>query len=488
MSGKIDQSTSLESLRQTQVTSEMEDIMSVISHYMAIPLFLVFWIADLIYAPQFKVEFLFLRLLIIPICLMTNWLLKKTANSFQSKQLIVAFYAVSLAAIINTMIFLIPDPETKYYAGLNLVAVGCLSFIPYTLSAYIFSSLGIYLPYFLITLSKSNSVSEYSGILTNAFFIIGTVVISFVIRFFNEKLRLKQIQAQFNLEEELRLREEIIKRKTAEATKLNQLSAQFSPQVVEAIKNGQINLDESMKRSRICAIFIDIVNSTERVVKLDQAKVQITLARFLDTVLTVFLKYDLTIDKFHGDGVLAFANSPVTRQDFIERTCMAAIEAREMLQRDRDFYILNWKTEMQVRVGISVGYANVGFYGDKKYFKTFSAIGAPLPFASRLTSIAQPNQILIDSDIADCLSGQNFSTKIVGERILKGFDDDTNIVHELVDQIKENTSGQNKKCPNHPDSVLYLDTNDKGHFVFKCRECGFSETDIASDYFGKQAV
>ena len=455
---------------------------------MTIPLFLSFWIVDLLVYPQFKYQFGFLRLLVIPLCVWLQLTIRKN-NNFKGIQVAATSYIFVNSALINVMIYFISDISSGYYAGLNLIALGGLSFIPLTNFYLTISALSIYVPYFLISaLLIIKNPTGLNIFYQNSFFVIGSLFICFVIRFFNEKLRLKQIQAQFNLEEELRLREEIIKKKTEEATKLNQLSAQFSPQVVEAIKNGQINLDESMKRSRICAIFIDIVNSTERVVKLDQAKVQITLARFLDTVLTVFLKYDLTIDKFHGDGVLAFANSPVTRQDFIERTCMAAVEAREMLQRDREFYILNWKSEMQVRVGISVGYANVGFYGDKKYFKTFSAIGAPLPFASRLTSIAKPNQILIDSDIAECLSGQNFSTKVIGERILKGFDDDTNIVHELVDQIKENTSGQNKKCPSHPDSVLYLDTNDKGHFVFKCRECGFSETDLATDYFGKQAV
>ena len=455
---------------------------------MSIPLFLVFWIVDIFNYPEHKYFFGVLRLLVIPLFFIYQILLKKV-SSFESLQKSAAIYIFINAAIINVMIFIIADISSGYYAGLNLIAIGGLSFLPLTNIYFIISAIGIYAPFFLISaLLLQYSHENINIFLQNTFFIVGSLIICALIRFFNEKIRMKQIAAQLNLEEELRLREEIIKTKTIEATKLNQLSAQFSPQVVEAIKSGKINLDESMKRSKICAIFIDIVNSTERVVKLDQDKVQLVIARFLDTVLSIFLKYDLTIDKFHGDGVLAFANSPVTRQDFIERTCMAAIEAREMLQRDREFYILNWKSEMHVRVGISVGFANVGFYGDKKYFKTFSAIGAPLPFASRLTSIAQADQILIDSDIADCLSGQNFSTKVIGERILKGFDDDTNIVHELVDQIKENTAGQNKKCPNHPESILYLDTNSQGHFVFKCRECGFSETDLTVDYFGKQVV
>lgn len=450
-------------------------------------MYLGFWIADALYYSDYKYEFLAIRLFFCLIVFVASIHNKKNKSFLNNQKWQIVFSTVGSIGICY-MMYRTEGPSSIYYNGLNLVAIMSLMFATYKGRLFYLALASIYIPYFALCAFQYDSFKDFNQLAVYSIFNFGTIAAVLFSRSEREKNILKLIQAQFNLEEELRLREEIIKRKTDEATKLYQLSAQFSPQVVEAIKNGQINLDESMKRSRICAIFIDIVNSTERVVKLDQAKVQITLARFLDTVLTVFLKYDLTIDKFHGDGVLAFANSPVTRQDFIERTCMAAIEAREMLHRDRDFYILNWKTEMQVRVGISVGYANVGFYGDKKYFKTFSAIGAPLPFASRLTSIAKPDQILIDSDIADCLSGQNFTTKVVGERILKGFDDDTNIVHELVDQIKENTSGQNKKCPNHPDSVLYLDTNDKGHFVFKCRECGFSETDVASDFFGKQVV
>ncbi len=449
-------------------------------------MYLSFWFADAIYYTNFKYEFLIVRLVFCIVVLLA-FFQNKTKKSFLKNQYWQITFSLIGALGICYMMYRAEGPNSIYYNGLNLIAIMSLMFATYKGRLFYLALSVIYLPYYALCIYQYDSFSSINQLLVYSIFNFGTMAAIIFSRSERDKNFRKLIEAQFNLEEELRVREEIIKKKTEEATKLNQLSAQFSPQVVEAIKSGKINLDESVKRAQICAIFIDIVNSTERVVKLDQEKVQITLARFMDTVLTVFLKYDLTIDKFHGDGVLAFANSPVTRLDFIERTCMAGIEAREMLQRDRDFYILNWKTEMQVRVGISAGYANVGFYGDKKYFKTFSAIGAPLPFASRLTSIAMPNQILIDSNIAEKLIGQNFHTKIVGERILKGFDGDTNIVYELVDQISVNTSGQNKICPNHPDSILYLDTNDKGHFVFKCRECGFSESSEAVDYFGKQA-
>ena len=248
---------------------------------------------------------------------------------------------------------------------------------------------------------------------------------------------------------------------------------------MKAIKDGQISIEEGVQRAKICAVFIDIVRSTDKVTTLNEFDVQLCLAKFLDSCLTTFLKYDLTIDKFHGDGILAFSNMPIPREDYMERTCKAALEAVSSIKNDKDFYMIHWKSELEVRVGISVGYANVGFYGNKKYFKTFTAIGTPLPYASRLTSVAQPGQILIDSEIASHLEKFGFVMKNCGTKSLKGFEHNINNIFELISSPYTVLHGDNvKTCPNHSNSVLYLDTNLDGHFVFKCRECDYEESEI----------
>src|SRR5690606_16230039 len=147
------------------------------------------------------------------------------------------------------------------------------------------------------------------------------------------------------------------------------LSSQFSPQVVEAIKNKKINVSSGVRRAKICAMFIDIVNSTERVTRVDKEKVHNVISQFMDDTIKILLKYDLTIDKFLGDGVLAFSNDPVSYPDFIERTVNAAFEVREKIKDRAEFYENNWLSEFQVKTGIAVGYANVGFYGSERYFR-----------------------------------------------------------------------------------------------------------------------
>lgn len=468
-------------LREFEVNEEIKSVLKVIANWMAVPLFLVFWAADLVYVPQLKWPFLLLRLTIIPVCFTAKYLIEKEQTPLKS-QWIAAYYAASVALPINIMVAFIPDVTTGYYAGLNLVALGALSFIPFSLNFFAITTAFIYAPYFAIVLTRAHSATDYYGIILNSFFITGSIVICYLIRFFNEKLRIREINSRMALQLEIANRDNVIRSKTEEAVRLNSLSTQFSPQVVQAIREGKVDLEKGVRRAQICAIFVDIVGSTERVVRLDQAKVDLVLARFMDTVVSIFLKYDLTIDKFQGDGILAFANDPIRYGDFMQRTCLAAVEVREALRQDREFYLLNWKKEMQIRIGISTGYANVGFYGNKKFFRSYTAIGAPLPFASRLTNLAQPDQILIDSDIAIALEAEGFKVQSIGERVIKGFEDDQHIVFELHGPPAarvEATPGQSANCPHCADSVLYLDTNAHGLFVMKCRQCGFELKDLS---------
>lgn len=473
-------------LRELDIIEEIRWVLRVISPLMTIPLFLLFWAADWVIYPELKWEFLGIRLLVVPLCLGARFLITRV-QGFRTSQIIAVVVGLGVSSCINAIIYLIPDPVTPYYAGLNMAALGGLCFTPFTRRAFAILAAGTFVPYYAIVISKARGAEDYKEIFVYSFFIAGSIIICYLIRHFNETLHMQEIHSRVALQTELANRDRIIHEKTSEAVRLNTLSTQFSPQVVRAIREGRVDLEKGVHRAQICAIFVDIVGSTERVVRLDQQKVDKVLARFMDTVVSTFLKYDLTIDKFQGDGILGFANDPIQHKDFVQRTCYAALEVRELLQQDREFYLLNWKKEMQIRMGISVGYANVGFYGNKKFFRSYTAIGAPLPLASRLTNLAEPDQILIDCDVAAILEVENFGLNRLGERVIKGFEGDQNIVYELV-QAPQDRMGSftgSLTCPHHPDAVLFLDTNDKGHYVMKCRHCDFSLDEYSMEILGQ---
>jgi hypothetical protein len=179
-------------IREAIVIDEIRSTINVITNWMAIPLYLVFWVADLIYIPQYKWEFLALRLTIVPLCLVIRYDSRREQSAKHAQLLCVAF--AGLAALpINIMIAMIPDVGTGYYAGLNLVAIGGLSFIPFTMNYFLAATFAIYFPYYLIVFVRANNLQDLFDILLNSFFIVGSIIICFAIHIYHEKLRLKEI-------------------------------------------------------------------------------------------------------------------------------------------------------------------------------------------------------------------------------------------------------------------------------------------------------
>ena len=436
--------------------------------------YLIFSLADYYKYPHLLTEFISIRLAFCALTIIMFYI-NRRALSFLSNQIFNVNLALTASLGISFMLYKSEGPSSSYYAGINLTALFTLMTSALSTRFFYLGLVASYLPYYTLCFLQYDKFSSWNEFFVLNIFNVGTIV-CLTLNHYKRESDLKTIvDAELALESELENREKIIKQKTEEATTLHQLSSQFSPQVVAAIKSGHISIDKDVQRSKICALFIDIVKSTDKVTTLNELDVRKSLERFLDSTLTTFLKYDLTIDKFHGDGVLAYSNMPINHEDYIERTCLAAYEAVKLIQADSEFYKEHWKSELQVRVGISVGYANVGFYGNKKYFKTFTAIGSPLPYASRLTSIALPNQILVDHEIASKLTLANFELKNCGQKLLKGFESNSNSVFELIATPFSNHLNQTETltCPVHVSSVLYLDTTASGEHIYKCRDCNY---------------
>jgi class 3 adenylate cyclase len=387
------------------------------------------------------------------------------------------------------MIFMTEGPASPYYAGLDLVALLSVFFIPYAPIIQAAALSSIYLPYYLACAFFAKAELA-STIFIHTSFMMGTALIALVIRQIGFRTRCSEVEAQLALAKEIANRENVIVAKTAETVKLSKLSNQFSPQVVEAIRLGSLELSKEAKRKLICAICIDIVNSTERVVRLDKDKVHRVMSMFLEDTVRILLKYDITVDKFLGDGILAFSNDPVPYDDFIERTVRAAIEIQEHIQHRQEEYEINWMNRLEIRVGVSTGYANTGFYGNEKFFKCYTAIGPVINLACRLCAAAEPNQILTTYDVVETLPSGLFETKFVGKRTLKGFDNDIIRCYSIsgYSNVASKHSIDTLDCPSCENGILFLDTNDSGLFVFKCRHCGLIQDKGDSPNVSRTAV
>ena len=253
--------------------------------------------------------------------------------------------------------------------------------------------------------------------------------------------------------------------------RLNTLSAQFSPQIVESIRSGKLRLEAGGHRAQICAIFIDIVNSTERVTRIDTDNVDKVLSRFLDETIKTLLKYDVTVDKFLGDGVLAFCNAPLRRPDYVSRVVSAALEIRNNIEQSQTYFEPLWEAPLQVRMGIAMGYVNAGFYGSQKHFRSYTAIGPAMNLASRLCSSADPGQIVVDQEVNEVIKTE-FETKFIGKKSLKGFESESVHAYHVLSStsVEKNALAGLNDCPKC-NGMLTFETNYKGQFILSCRSC-----------------
>ncbi len=319
--------------------------------------------------------------------------------------------------------------------------------------------------------------------------IIG-IVYARIFHDFNEYHRSMEIDERMQLYEELNSREITIAEKSVEGLRLEDLSRQFSPQVVHAIKEGRLCLREGIHRGEICAIFIDIVNSTDRLIRLDKDNVNQVITMFMEDTIKVLLKYDITIDKFLGDGVLAFSNDPVEHDDYVERVLRAAFEIRARINNRQEEYLDIWHNNLNIRIGIAAGFANVGFYGSNEYFKSYTAIGRVVNLASRICAFAGVNQILLSQEAAKKIENSDYNVTSLGRHRLRGFSDDLLAIYTVEEGISQNNIKELSiisQCPKGH-GILALDRDQKGIYHLTCRVCGYFEDHQETNSDGAESL
>lgn len=139
------------------------------------------------------------------------------------------------------------------------------------------------------------------------------------------------------------------------------------------------------ERRDIFVMFTDLESFTELSHGLDPEMVATLLNRYLDMLSDVVLAYGGTIDKFVGDGMIAFWGAPISRPDDGERAARAAYAVWEAGEQFRKNIPPGVPPVGRTRVGLHFGHAIVGNFGGEDRFQ-YTALGDSMNTASRLES------------------------------------------------------------------------------------------------------
>lgn len=199
------------------------------------------------------------------------------------------------------------------------------------------------------------------------------------------------------------------------------LESYLSPTLMNRIKDDPDLLKLGGTRKRITVMFSDIVNFTAFSDEADPQEVQEVLeAYFADAASIIFAENGI-IDKYMGDGILAFFENNGGQITSPERAvrCALAMQGRAAAM-DRDYRAQN-RFPFALRVGLATGYAKVGNIGPAQKID-YTVIGSVVNLASRLQGIGESGSIIIDKDTHFFVKTQHQHTDL-GMHELKGFSD-----------------------------------------------------------------
>ncbi len=188
--------------------------------------------------------------------------------------------------------------------------------------------------------------------------------------------------------------EKTIEEQLAQLRRTEALRRYVSPQVADAIVGEGSWVALTPTRRNLSILVSDIRGFTEMSERMEPEELVDALNQYFTAMTDVVFKHGGTLDKYLGDGILAFFGDPIPFEDHAERAVAAAFGMQEALERLRKTWMLQYDEELAAGIGISTGYVTVGNIGPETRIE-YTVIGNHVNVASRLATNASPGQILI---------------------------------------------------------------------------------------------
>src|SRR6516165_3050667 len=143
-----------------------------------------------------------------------------------------------------------------------------------------------------------------------------------------------------------------------------------------------------------------------------------TLEEYHDALGDLIARFEGTLERFTGDGLVVFFNDPIPCDDAQIRSIRMALAMRQRVQELAD----SWQRrghELAFGIGIAQGYATLGRIGFSGRFD-YASIGSVTNLAARLCAEATPWQILSTQRV-NAAAEHLIVSRLVGELELRGF-------------------------------------------------------------------
>jgi class 3 adenylate cyclase/ABC-type nitrate/sulfonate/bicarbonate transport system substrate-binding protein len=169
-------------------------------------------------------------------------------------------------------------------------------------------------------------------------------------------------------------------------TSLKSFSSFVPLDVVRQLIKSGIPLTLGVEPRFLTVFFSDLENFSSHSETLAPDDLLVQISTYLEEVSSAISEEGGTVDKFIGDGVMAFWNAPVQRPDHVLRGCAAALRAARRMERVNDAWEAEGRPRIHIRIGLNCANVLVGNVGSSNRL-SYTALGDGVNVAARLEGI-----------------------------------------------------------------------------------------------------
>jgi class 3 adenylate cyclase/ABC-type nitrate/sulfonate/bicarbonate transport system substrate-binding protein len=169
-------------------------------------------------------------------------------------------------------------------------------------------------------------------------------------------------------------------------TSLKSFSSFVPLDVVRKLIKSGIPLTLGVEPRFLTVFFSDLENFSSHSETLAPDDLLVQISTYLEEVSAALSQEGGTVDKFIGDGVMAFWNAPAQRPDHVLRGCAGALRAARRMERVNDGWEAEGRPRIRIRIGLNCANVLVGNVGSSARL-SYTALGDGVNVAARLEGI-----------------------------------------------------------------------------------------------------
>lgn len=216
-----------------------------------------------------------------------------------------------------------------------------------------------------------------------------------------------------------------------------------SPAVVDILVNNP-ELDSMAPQEReLTVMFTDLAGFTTIAERLGSVRTAEVLATYLGAMTEVLQSTGATLDKYLGDGMMAFWGAPIADEEHAVNACRAVLEMMRTLDRLNAAGAFGEGEMLHMRVGLAAGELMVGDFGNPPRNSSYTVIGDAANLAARLESANKQlgTRVLVSQRVYELVGEEGgFRWRPIGRIAVKG-KAEAEGVYELVGDDDQSPHG-----------------------------------------------